>query len=393
MAHAGWLLATGTNSIDSDHQLALSALLATPAVAWLMLAAIKHLARLGSAPAEALLRSIDQADGRSRLIALLLLGAGLLHLGLVPAHGDEPQFQRLFVLNASAFALCTGLVFTWRWWRAPAIALTAATPLFYTLFVLAGRESVDQVGILAMGLELLTLGMLLLPRRDPSRQLAWDAKWVLATVTIVAVSSALTVGAWAATLRNGGGHQHDASPGNTASNGFTQVDTRTGQPTAADILAAQTLVAQTKADTAQYQNLAVAEAAGYRGTTPGIGLAEHFLNPSNMAGPTTLNPAKPESLVYVDTKSGQKLIGVLYITHGNNLPPPTGGPLIEWHRHDNICVRLTGQIAGFGTPFGTCPFGSGLFQSGYMVHVWLVPNPTGQFGDIDQAYLRQLANS
>jgi hypothetical protein len=75
-------------------------------------------------------------------------------------------------------------------------------------------------------------------------------------------------------------------------------------------------IAQVRQATAKYQNVNVALADGFIRTpecveSPDGGMGIHFINPARLMDPTE-NILEPEVLLYVETASGMKLIGVEY---------------------------------------------------------------------------------
>jgi hypothetical protein len=66
--------------------------------------------------------------------------------------------------------------------------------------------------------------------------------------------------------------------------------------------------------------------------------------------------------------------------------PPLGGPLVQYHVHNDLC--WTGQDGAF-TVFGAeplpapCPTGSHRRLLEPMLHVWIVGNPCGPFAALE----------
>jgi len=153
------------------------------------------------------------------------------------------------------------------------------------------------------------------------------------------------------------------------------------QATPAERAAAQLLLEQTKLGTQRFQDLKVALADGYRAATPPDQPIVHYINPAYLAGTDTLNPERPESLVYGNGTRGPILLAAMYIAHRIGQPgPDIGGPLTLWHSHSNLCYSSrTNLIDAFTDKDGNCPAGS--FNSGTpeMLHVWVVDNPNGPF--------------
>jgi hypothetical protein len=151
--------------------------------------------------------------------------------------------------------------------------------------------------------------------------------------------------------------------------------------TAAERAAAQLLLQQTKVGTQKFQDLPAAVADGYRVVTPPGQPIVHYVNPAYLAGTDTLNPERPESLIYGTSAKGPILLAAMYIAHRiGQAGPDIGGPLTLWHSHSNLCFNSkTNIIDSFTDAAGNCPAGS--FSSGTpeMLHVWVVDNPNGPF--------------
>jgi hypothetical protein len=151
--------------------------------------------------------------------------------------------------------------------------------------------------------------------------------------------------------------------------------------TAGEKAAAQLLLEQTRLGTQQFADLAAAVAAGYKVVTPPDQPIVHYVNPAYLVGADTLNPERPESLIYGNSAKGPILLAAMYIAHRIGQPgPDIGGPLTLWHSHSNLCFNSkTNIIDAFTDAAGNCPAGS--FSSGTpeMLHVWVVDNPNGPF--------------
>jgi len=106
-----------------------------------------------------------------------------------------------------------------------------------------------------------------------------------------------------------------------------------------------------------------------------------------MADDTILDPDKPESLVFDTRVSPKRLVAAMYMaTPGATLAsvPDIGGPLTQWHIHNNLCFNAQGHVAGLTKADGSC---AGNLQKGPltpMVHVWIdKAHPCGQFAALE----------
>lgn len=163
--------------------------------------------------------------------------------------------------------------------------------------------------------------------------------------------------------------------------------------TAGERAAAQLLLAQTRLGTQPYRDLAVAQAAGYKFVTPPDQPIVHYVNPAFLVSGDTLNPERPESLIYGNSSKGPILLAAMYIAHRiGQAGPDIGGPLTPWHSHSNLCFSTqTNVIDAFTDKNGNCPAGSISSGTPEMLHVWVVDNPNGPFStDMNPQALVQL---
>lgn len=349
-----------------------------------------HLAGLIGAAAALLLSWWFRKRLTLDAIGWLLVFTGGLHIGLVFGHAArQPFLSLLFLLNGLAYFTLAALGRNRRWWRPAAGLLLLGTILTYLVYIGAGREQPDPVGILDKLAELIALGLVMQPRRRrPLRAAVASASTLVLTFVTGAVI-------WVEDLV-ASGHAHGVA---TCAPNHHPVPSMVLRPvpcsvTPAQQAAADQLVAQTRTAIAPYQDVRVALAAGYRPTTPdGDGVAHYGLARSSRSGP--LNPSHPSALVYVNTRHGPVLLGAMYQMPAQGQPgPDIGGALTPWHYHTNVCISVPGLfISGLSTPFGQCPPGSIRITTADQLHVWTAPNPNGPFGDLDQAWARRVAQS
>jgi hypothetical protein len=152
-------------------------------------------------------------------------------------------------------------------------------------------------------------------------------------------------------------------------------------PTAAEQAAADELVAATRAGVARFADVRDAEAAGYRVVTPFAfygARAAHFQNPAYATDGRLLDPERPEDLMYLKHDDGSlTLVGVMFVAPIGK-GPRVGGPLTNWHVHDDLCASLSGLAPTL--PTGACPDGTRSLNI-EMLHVWLIDHPDGPFAD------------
>ena len=181
---------------------------------------------------------------------------------------------------------------------------------------------------------------------------------------------------WAATV------EHDQAAQVAASGGHSHAQSA-GKVTRAQRQAADKLLVDTRAGVAQYADLDAARAAGYRHVTPLNLRLVHYVNPAYQFDSEVLAPDKPESLIYANTHRGPLLVGAMYMMPRVGVPgPPVGGALTRWHAHADLCfATTTGVIVGRLGADGACPVGAVNVATPEMLHVWVVENPEGPFGE------------
>src|SRR5258708_21047212 len=92
-----------------------------------------------------------------------------------------------------------------------------------------------------------------------------------------------------------------------------------------------------------------------------------------------MGPARPQGLVYANSKHGPVLIGAMFqMKRIGQFGPDPGGPITAWHQHENICITPIGLEFSLMTPFATCPIGAIDISVSPMLHVWIVDNPKGR---------------
>ena len=343
-----------------------------------------------------------------------LLGiSAAVHLALPLGHYDGPLLAIAFIASGAAYAWLAMRAIEGRSWRLPSALLVIATLIAYLAVAGSGKEEPDQVGIATALVELAALGLALVPVRE--RRLArrftrflGSAGTVFATFlvgTIVWVGSfaahaatgtdASTPDSAVGAMQNSGPvvhsgdhtHQHDHAA--RAQAGVIMRPVADHHPTFAQQQAADQLAAATREATQRYATLDAAIAAGFVVPKPGAGTDVHMENKAFRSDGRTLDPQRPETLVYAIEGGRATLLGVVYVMERAGVAAPEpGGPITRWHAH-NIC--LTALPPGFGivSPFGSCPALSVNVTTPEMMHVWVVDNPSGWFAEgLDKAWVR-----
>lgn len=110
--------------------------------------------------------------------------------------------------------------------------------------------------------------------------------------------------------------------------------------------------------------------------------AVHYINPEYTWDGETLNPDKPEVLMYYPTPEGMVFTGIMYLSQDiKTIPPQFDNDNVLWHLHRwtyPVCwigsVPITPELAS-ECKDGTLP----TTQSPLMVHLWFVEHPEGPY--------------
>ena len=149
--------------------------------------------------------------------------------------------------------------------------------------------------------------------------------------------------------------------------------------TAGQVSYANSLIANTLANSGRLDTPAEAAAAGYVsiGDGPVTGF-DHWVKSGLVNDDKILDPCAPESVVFQSTATGPVLVAYMYILPTNytlTTIPSEIAWLPGWHVHENLCFSTTtSQIVGIADAGGNCPPGSVRVTTPPMTHVWLRDN-------------------
>jgi hypothetical protein len=153
---------------------------------------------------------------------------------------------------------------------------------------------------------------------------------------------------------------------------------------------AEALVTRTLADLPQWADPKVAEAAGFHSIGDAGTGHEHYVQWNWINDDVTLDPDHPESLVYEPQPDGtKKLVSAMYMLPTSvalDGVPDWGGPLMQWHVHDNLCYDddpVAPQVRGLTRADGTCRAPLVKHDEAPMIHVWITPNECGPFASLE----------
>ena len=348
--------------------------------------------------------------------AVASVAAGMVHATAAGNHAGDDTLVRLFALTAAAQA-AWGLIALMRPMRTVAWAGVALNAVFVGAWLLSrtvglplvdslrGVEPAGTQDVIAAALGATAVAAAALSVVQPVRRATLETGWVIASVVAVTF---VAVPAMAAEHTHAAGHVHadatvpaaDEHAGHQHTDGATAASSASAgghhhevparldhDPTDAQLQAAADLIVRTKQATLQYSDVKVAEANGYRSIGDGFTGVEHFINREYMDDTDTLDPAKPESLVYrVNPDKTREFITVMYILpNGSTMDdvPDIAGNLTLWHDHDNLCFDpATSRLSGIFVD-GACKPAGIHVQTAPMLHVWVTPNPCGPFAGTD----------
>lgn len=328
-------------------------------------------------------RGWQAATGTMQAAAVLMFVSGGVHLGLIGHHLEtQPLTSALFLANGLLFM---GLSFSvsWRYWRLASALLLVATILGYLVYVGAGLEGPDQVGLATKLVELTALGFVLVPVRGERRRRHPRVRWAALGASLPALLITTTAVVWIVSfVRPDAQHVHA---------GATLQATNT-LPTQQQWDAANNLYRETKTAIAPYQDWHVAWAAGYRPGGSQSMPSTHWMNQRYVQAGYVMDPHHPQGLVYANSRHGPVLLGAMFqMKRIGEFGPDPGGPVTAWHEHENICFTPFGLEFSFMTPMSVCPLGAIDISAPAMLHVWIVDNPSGPFAvDIDSRVVKQI---
>jgi hypothetical protein len=162
--------------------------------------------------------------------------------------------------------------------------------------------------------------------------------------------------------------------------------------TAAQQARAEELIYQTRTILPKFATPEIAVEYGFTSIQDASTGVEHYINWSWINDEHELNPNYPESLVFAVGPGGSRtLVSAMYMVGDEytlETVPDVGGPLTQWHIHNNLCFnqdpKISGstRVVGVTSEDGPCSFGIKL-QPNPMLHVWLTPQACGPFAALE----------
>jgi hypothetical protein len=147
---------------------------------------------------------------------------------------------------------------------------------------------------------------------------------------------------------------------------------------------AEDLLRRTLQHLPRWANVETAKADGFVSVGDSFTGEEHFLRWDWIDDSVLLDPTQPESLVYRVDGAARTLEAAMFILPKqyslDNLPD-VGGPLTQFHIHDDLCFTTGSapQVVGITSVGGTCAPPLVKFNPNAMLHVWIRQNPCGPF--------------
>ncbi len=341
-----------------------------------------------------------------RIAAIASIAAGIVNSGAIAAHSDHRAAVWTFLVVAvvqvgwGAFALARPL----RWVALVGAALglvafagwVVATTNSRGIWFISGlntKQSIQFADGLCAALALITLlgasASLTVRLRDLPRGLVFAVAVVLLIVAGPGTASAVNHSQNEKTVVSTAAAPVASAPAVTTHpyNPLLPIDL-SGVPgvTPEEQARAENLVAATVDLLPQWSDPAYDQAHGFFSIGDGVTGTEHYLNMQFIQDNAMLDPDRPESLVFDTTVHPKKLVAAMYMaTPGMTLQtvPDIGGPLTQWHIHDNLCFTAAGKVGGLTQPDGSCaaPLTKGALIP--MIHVWIEPHKCGPFAALE----------
>ncbi len=338
------------------------------------------------------------------LASLASIAAGVVHGGAIGLHSEHPDLARMFIvvslaqiawglvslLQPSRIMLPAGFVI-----NAGAVGAWLTTRLTGISWIdgLETRESPQWADSIAAGLGAVAAGValatLIAGSESSARIRIAPPAGLFCIATVVA-------------LWNGVSHVHShASRSSVSSIDAAQFDDSGASSidlsgfagvTADEERRAEQLIFDTREILPKFATTEIAEQYGFTSIRDEATGVEHYINWSYINDEYELDPNYPESLVFaVEPDGSRRLVSAMYMLgdeYSLDTVPNVGGPLTQWHIHDNLCfdrdpaVHGSTRVVGVTSSDGPCMFGMKL-RPNPMLHVWLEPQVCGPFAALE----------
>jgi hypothetical protein len=345
------------------------------------------------------------------IAALASISAGIVHTGAIAAYSDHRAAVWTFLVAAVVevgWGACA-LAHPRRWVALLGAAIGLASVVGWALattsssgiWFISGLDTKTTIGLadgLCAALGLITLlaasASVVVHMRKPSRVLIPAIAAVLLIATVPGTVSAVnhtnndnSKTALATQPATQAASQPAAAPSTHPFDPSLPIDL-SGVPgvTPQEQARAENLLAATVDLLPQWSDPAYDAAHGFFSIGDGVTGTEHYLNTAFINDNAMLDPDQPESLVFDTRVQPKKLVAAMYMgTPGMTLStvPDIGGPLTQWHIHNNLCFTSAGKVGGLTQADGSCaaPLVKGADIP--MIHVWIVPHECGPFAALE----------
>jgi len=158
--------------------------------------------------------------------------------------------------------------------------------------------------------------------------------------------------------------------------------------TYAELVQTAEQLAAARRATEKYQDVHVAEAAGYHAIGPNVpGMGMHYVREGHRPA---FSITEPPILLYERDEAapgGLRLVGVSYLLvaaageDGQPVNPPLPKALATWHTHNNVCVLPDNNaVVDLTEPQCTTRGGRFTAETSWMLHAWIwKDSPAGVF--------------
>lgn len=380
----------------------------------------------------------DLAPIQRAVLAALLFGAALIHLGMVPQHMNEWAVEGIAFLLVGLAQVGLAAAVLWRPRRWVLVTTVIASIVFASAWLVTRtsgspwgpaaelRQPATFVDSVCAGLEFAAVLFALFALWRPRFARTWTSDRLVPASIVPLAVVVLAAGALASPSAsnhahaNGGcpkdfkpnpelvsadGHAHSGAEAcvvaddkgfSALSNGHHHaIRNEPLDPATQAELDRQLDV--TRQVAARYPTIADAAAAGYRRAgpyTPGLGV--HYTKSGaaelNAAGVMTDDTLQhPQALIYAGTDPGSPIAGFMYYSTSKIEPTGFPGTNDTWHYHTNTCITF--GPTGIDAPYGadrsdvtkemcTAVGGVMLTMTQWMVHVWSVPGWENESGGV-----------
>ena len=355
--------------------------------------------------------STTTADRRSRPLAIAgaaSVSAGAIHAAAIGAHAEHPQAAKVFAVVALLQVAWGVAALAWPGRRLAivGVALNGALVIGWAVAKKSGLSFVEGLDVAEpiQFADALCAALAFYAALEAGAY-ALRPQFTLARPRLANFSAALLVAAALPGMVEAGNHVHSHSHQSvvvvdgkaTLTDAAAAVPTKPFDPlkpidlggvpgvTEEQQARAENLVAVTLVRLPQWSDPAVAEANGFHSIGDGSTGDEHLINWSYISDDKMLDPDHPEALVY-NTRTGKRVLeaAMFMMSPGSTLDsvPDVGGPLTQWHIHDNLCFTndpVSPTVAGLTDSNGGCRAPLVKFEPVPMIHVWITPNECGPF--------------